>query len=106
MVTFTLLPLLLLINSFASLAAAQTTPIPVVGVKTGVDPNTGQRPIRRNINDLYARGGPQWDLYILALSEMQAMDESEELSYFSLAGCGMELSKLRVRLKLGTVLMV
>lgn len=26
------------------------------------------------------------DLYILALSEMQAMDESEELSYFSLAG--------------------
>ncbi|KAK3343064.1 hypothetical protein B0H65DRAFT_576876 [Neurospora tetraspora] len=86
MVTFTLLSLLLLINSFASLAAAQTTPIPVVGVKTGVDSNTGQRPIRRNINDLYARGGPQWDLYILALSEMQAMDESEELSYFSLAG--------------------
>lgn len=60
MVTSTLLPLLLLINSFASLAAAQTTPIPVVGVKTGVDSNTGQRPIRRNINDLYARGGPQW----------------------------------------------
>ncbi|KAL0467683.1 hypothetical protein QR685DRAFT_366309 [Neurospora intermedia] len=86
MVTSTLLPLLLLINSFASLAAAQTTPIPVVGVKTGVDSKTGQRPIRRNINDLYARGGPQWDLYILALSEMQAMNESEELSYFSLAG--------------------
>ncbi|KAK3401603.1 hypothetical protein B0T20DRAFT_118549 [Sordaria brevicollis] len=85
----TLLPLLLLINTFASLAAAQqtqTTPIPVVGVKTGVDTNTGQRPTRRNINDLYARGGPQWDLYILALSEMQAMDESDELSYFSVAG--------------------
>ena len=26
------------------------------------------------------------DLYILALLEMQAMDESDELSYFSLAG--------------------
>lgn len=60
MVTSTLLPLLLLINSFAPLAAAQTTPIPVIGVKTGVDSSTGQRPIRRNINDLYARGGPQW----------------------------------------------
>ncbi|KAK1776245.1 hypothetical protein QBC45DRAFT_333352 [Copromyces sp. CBS 386.78] len=88
MVTFTLLPIFLFINSFASLAAAQTqtTPIPVVGATTGVDANTGQRPIRRNINDLYTRGGPQWDLYILALSEMQAMDESDELSYFGLAG--------------------
>ncbi|KAH7635211.1 hypothetical protein B0T09DRAFT_253998 [Sordaria sp. MPI-SDFR-AT-0083] len=89
MITFTtLLPLLLLINSFILLAAAQTqtTPIPVIGVTTGVDANTGQRPIRRNVNDLYARGGPQWDLYILALSEMQATDESDELSYFSLAG--------------------
>lgn len=63
MITFTtLLPLLLLINSFILLAAAQTqtTPIPVIGVTTGVDANTGQRPIRRNVNDLYARGGPQW----------------------------------------------
>ncbi|KAK3381535.1 hypothetical protein B0H63DRAFT_207757 [Podospora didyma] len=62
------------------------TPIPVVGVKTGIDANSGQRPARQNINSLWARGGPQWDLYILALSELQAVDETDELSYFALAG--------------------
>ncbi|KAL2125940.1 hypothetical protein VTI74DRAFT_2182 [Chaetomium olivicolor] len=73
-------------------AAAQSTsplaasPFPVVGVKTGIDKNTGQPPPRLNINTLWARRGPQWDLYILALAELQALDERDELSYFALAG--------------------
>jgi hypothetical protein len=41
-------------------AAQQATPVPVVGVQTGIDPRTGQRPARQNINDLYLLGGPQW----------------------------------------------
>jgi len=32
----------------------------VVGVSTGIDPKTLQRPARRNINDLYAEGGAEW----------------------------------------------
>ncbi|KAJ4293812.1 hypothetical protein N0V88_005325 [Collariella sp. IMI 366227] len=61
-----------------------TSPFPVVGVKTGIDKNTGQPPPRLNINTLWARRGPQWDLYILALSELQALDERDELSYYAL----------------------
>lgn len=41
-------------------AAQQATPVPVVGVQTGIDHRTGQRPARQNINDLYLLGGPQW----------------------------------------------
>jgi hypothetical protein len=38
----------------------ECTPVPVVGVKTGIDRSTGQAPARLNINTLWARGGPQW----------------------------------------------
>ncbi|KAK3901105.1 hypothetical protein C8A05DRAFT_16668 [Staphylotrichum tortipilum] len=62
------------------------TPFPVVGVKTGIDKSTGQPPARLNINTLWARGGPQWDLFILAFAELQALDETNELSYFGITG--------------------
>ncbi|KAK8045287.1 hypothetical protein PG993_005311 [Apiospora rasikravindrae] len=65
---------------------AQGQPVPVVGLATGVNPVTGERPARRNINDLQAAGGPAWDLYILGLSEMQNTSESDPLSYFQIAG--------------------
>jgi hypothetical protein len=41
-------------------ATAQSTPIVVVGVQTGVSLTTGQRPARQNINNLHEQGGPQW----------------------------------------------
>ncbi|KAH8887512.1 hypothetical protein GQ53DRAFT_826939 [Thozetella sp. PMI_491] len=63
-------------------AAAHSEPIPIKGVLTGIDINTGQRPSRQNINDLYSRGDTQWDLYVLSLASLQEADESEELSYF------------------------
>ncbi|KAH6640594.1 hypothetical protein F5144DRAFT_482480 [Chaetomium tenue] len=69
-----------------SAPAPTATPFPVVGAKTGINKNTGQTPARLNINTLWARGGPQWDLYILALSELQAMNETDELSYFGITG--------------------
>ena len=29
----------------------------------GVDANSGQRPMRRNINDMHAEGGPAWYVF-------------------------------------------
>ncbi|KAK3316253.1 hypothetical protein B0H66DRAFT_576217 [Apodospora peruviana] len=74
------------VTALPSAATTQSTPIPVVGVKPGIDRNTGQPPARLNVNDLYARGGPHWHLYILALSSLQAVNETEELSYFKITG--------------------
>ncbi|KAK4179427.1 putative tyrosinase [Triangularia setosa] len=70
----------------SSPALASATPIPVVGVKTGIDKVTGKPPARLNINGLWAKGGAQWNLYILALSELQTLNETDESSYFAIAG--------------------
>lgn len=43
-------------------------------------------PLRRNINELQAEAGPQWDLYVQALRAMQDMQSNDQLSYFQLAG--------------------
>ncbi|KAK1759632.1 Di-copper centre-containing protein [Echria macrotheca] len=75
-----------LLYGHAAAQTAQQTPFPVVGVRTGIDVKTGQRPARQNINDLYARGGPQWDLYILALSAFQDVNETDPLSYYAISG--------------------
>ncbi|KJZ75346.1 hypothetical protein HIM_05272 [Hirsutella minnesotensis 3608] len=42
-------------------------------------------PMRRNINDLHAEAGPQWDLYILALADMKNAPLADPLSYFQIA---------------------
>ncbi|KAK4219908.1 Di-copper centre-containing protein [Rhypophila decipiens] len=65
---------------------AGATNITVTGVSTGIDPKTHQRPTRRDIRELFSESGPQWDLYILALSAFQAVDEADELSYFQITG--------------------
>lgn len=67
-------------------ARTQTFPVPVLGVQTGINIATGERPARLNINDLYSRGGPQWDLYIQALAEFQEAPETDERSYFQISG--------------------
>ncbi|KJZ72424.1 hypothetical protein HIM_08227 [Hirsutella minnesotensis 3608] len=53
---------------------------------TGVVAQNGSAPIRRNINELASEAGPQWDLYIQSLWEMQGVDESDPLSFFQIAG--------------------
>ncbi|PHH87764.1 hypothetical protein CDD83_8442 [Cordyceps sp. RAO-2017] len=54
---------------------------------TGARPSQGTLgvPARRNINDL-AAGGPQWDLYILALLALYREPDENPLSYFQISG--------------------
>ncbi|KAH7312343.1 hypothetical protein B0I35DRAFT_356410 [Stachybotrys elegans] len=57
---------------------------PITGVD--VDPRASGVPLRQNINDIYAQGGPQWDLYIQALMAMYNTNSSNDLSYFQISG--------------------
>ncbi|KAJ9151377.1 Di-copper centre-containing protein [Pleurostoma richardsiae] len=66
--------------------AQSADPVPVVGSTSGFNTNNGARPVRPNINDLYVKGGPAWDLYIQGLAAMQAVNESDELSYYQTTG--------------------
>ncbi|KAL1871633.1 hypothetical protein Daus18300_004633 [Diaporthe australafricana] len=85
---FTALVALALRASEVVVVAQQQQParISVTGPLTGYDAQTGAAPARMNINDMWARGGPSWDLYVLALAELQAVDEADELSYFKIMG--------------------
>lgn len=47
----------------APLVSAQSqapNPLPITGPRSGVNAQTGETPIRRNINDLFQEAGPQW----------------------------------------------
>ncbi|KJZ76437.1 hypothetical protein HIM_04166 [Hirsutella minnesotensis 3608] len=57
--------------------------VPVTGVPVS---QSGAVPLRRSINDLQAAGGPQWDLYLLALLALQQDPDDRITSYFQLAG--------------------
>ncbi|KAK8082497.1 hypothetical protein PG996_001278 [Apiospora saccharicola] len=74
----------------ASTVWGQTSQFIVTGRTTGVNTATGQRPVRQNVNTLSASGSPQWlqprDLFILGLQAFQAASESDQLSYFGIAG--------------------
>ncbi|UNI17886.1 Tyrosinase [Purpureocillium takamizusanense] len=74
---------LVLVLSAASSTAAQD-PYPITGVSAKHLNN--DVPLRRNIRDLAAEAGPQWDLYIQALLEMQKADYTDTLSYFQIEG--------------------
>ncbi|KJZ68902.1 hypothetical protein HIM_11709 [Hirsutella minnesotensis 3608] len=54
---------------------------------TGIFSAQGQRvSARRDINELQAEAGPQWDLYIQALAAMQNMNARDPLSFFQIGG--------------------
>ncbi|ERF72312.1 hypothetical protein EPUS_02199 [Endocarpon pusillum Z07020] len=57
----------------------------VTGISAGVNNATGERPFRRDINELYM-SGPAWDLFILSLREFQQADQDDPLSYYQVAG--------------------
>lgn len=59
--------------------------IQVSGPPGGVDPNTGARPFRYEISD-FQYSGAAFDLYILAMSDFQGVNQSDPLSYFQIAG--------------------
>ncbi|KAK8088659.1 Di-copper centre-containing [Apiospora hydei] len=70
----------------ASTVWGQTNRLVVTGRTSGINTATGQRPVRQNVNTLSASAGPQWDLFILGLQAFQAASESDQLSYFGIAG--------------------
>ncbi|RYO97996.1 hypothetical protein DL763_002501 [Monosporascus cannonballus] len=65
----------------ASASVINVNSIPIIGLTTGIDKETGARPARRNINELEAEAGPIW-----ALSALEDGSDSEENSYFGVAG--------------------
>ncbi|KAJ3577361.1 hypothetical protein NPX13_g3208 [Xylaria arbuscula] len=65
---------------------AETEPVPVVGITTGIDQTTGKVPPRMNINTLEQDGGPKWDLLIRGLDVLQNKPEDDERSHFAVAG--------------------
>ncbi|OAP63560.1 hypothetical protein AYL99_02787 [Fonsecaea erecta] len=74
-------PLLLLVLSLSDgLTAFQIT-----GALGGVNSTTGARPLRYEIHD-FANSGPAFDLFILALIDLQSVNQTEELSYFQVSG--------------------
>ncbi|KAI0816122.1 Di-copper centre-containing protein [Xylaria sp. FL0064] len=78
--------LCLAIAAHIGYANAQTGPVPVIGMTTGIDQTTGKVPSRMNINALEQDGGPMWDLLIRGLDALQSKPEDDERSHFALAG--------------------
>ncbi|KAG5943650.1 hypothetical protein E4U60_006532 [Claviceps pazoutovae] len=80
----------MILNTVAGLLAIGLAPMAVTAAHfpvTGVPVAAGADvPARLNVNDLYSKGGPQWDVYIRALRSLQDKDESDPLSYFQVAG--------------------
>ncbi|PFH60178.1 hypothetical protein XA68_11339 [Ophiocordyceps unilateralis] len=68
----------------ALLVLARPDHQPVTGAP--VSPHFEGAPLRRDINELSAAGGPQWHLYLLALRAMQLDSDDNPLSYFQLMG--------------------
>ncbi|KAG8423585.1 hypothetical protein J3458_000472 [Metarhizium acridum] len=79
----------MLVKSATALLAIGLGPLlssaqfPVTGAPAAANGNV---PLRRNVNDLYSEGGPQWDLYIRALASLQSMNASDPLGYFQISG--------------------
>ncbi|KAK3367218.1 hypothetical protein B0T24DRAFT_669551 [Lasiosphaeria ovina] len=73
-------------SSLVALGLAPWAGAQLTGVTAGVDPVTGERPSRLDINALHAQGGPAWDLFVQALSVMQTASESDWVSYYQIAG--------------------
>jgi hypothetical protein len=59
--------------------------IVITGISAGVNNITGERPFRRDINELYM-SGPAWDLFALSLSAFQQMNQDDPLSYYQISG--------------------
>ena len=56
----------------------------VTGVHAGINNATGARPFRLEINK-FKNSGPAWDLYILSLRHLMAVDQGDKYSYYKLA---------------------
>ncbi|PWI69456.1 hypothetical protein PCL_01103 [Purpureocillium lilacinum] len=79
--------ILIAVLGIAPLGLFAQDPYAITGVSVS-DPENGV-PLRRNINELQAAGGAQWDLYIRSLLEMQQDNYTDPLSYFQIKGTGL-----------------
>lgn len=68
----------------AALANQAAATVTITGAKTGL--SSGQVPLRQNIVDLFNKGGPQWTLYLRALSAWYDTDDKDPESFFQIAG--------------------
>lgn len=59
--------------------------IQITGATGGVNLATGERPFRREIN-VFATSGAPYDLFVLALLQLQSTNQSNILSYFQISG--------------------
>jgi hypothetical protein len=59
--------------------------IQITGARGGQNDTTGARPFRQDL-EAFVTTGPSFDLYIMALNEMQTTNQSDPLSYFQIAG--------------------
>ena len=73
----------LITTLLCSTAFAQDQPIITKPLTGGVNAQTGERPLRLDINKLT---GPKLDLYLLALREIQDIEQTNKLSWYQLAG--------------------
>ncbi|KAH7136840.1 tyrosinase [Dactylonectria estremocensis] len=73
-----------LVWALSAVSLVDAERIPVVGVKSGV--TSTNVPYRKNINELYSSGGPQWDLYIRSLITLYKQNPKEQGSFFQVAG--------------------
>ncbi|OJD14819.1 hypothetical protein AJ78_04875 [Emergomyces pasteurianus Ep9510] len=72
---------LLFLNVLLGVASAFT----ISGARGNINPWTGERPARKDINRLQW-SGPEWDLYIQALKAFQEEDRDDILSFHKIAG--------------------
>ncbi|KAI7978310.1 hypothetical protein EIK77_001253 [Talaromyces pinophilus] len=63
----------------------QITAYSITGLSGGVNNDTGERPARLDLRDLQSSGAA-FDLYIQALAQFQADDQSDLVSYYEVAG--------------------
>jgi hypothetical protein len=52
----------------------------------GINTQTGAVPDRLEINTLASQAGPQWDLFVVCLAELQARPQSQQDSWYQIAG--------------------
>lgn len=65
----------------------------ITGATSGINSQNGARPYRYEISD-FQYHGPAFDLFILSLSSFQSANQSDQLSYFQIAGLRTPISSL------------
>lgn len=77
--------LVLLLATLAATGPACTRRYLVTGATGGVNQNTGERPFRQDIQD-FKNSGAAFDLFVLAVQNIQQRGQNDTLSWYQFAG--------------------